>query len=403
MLRTWFAICSAVVVLSGGCLTEFPDAKKSSPCEELACGADSSCIEFAGKVSCRCKGNEIECLRPVPEWQALFDAEWNKRDENDCLTRAKSKGTAQEYHNLAFCIDGLTSMWRASGEDQYLDTALQLIQFTVDDAELGSDGFRRWKVAKDPTSGGIPVTESQYFRMVTTLLRVMFESPDVRAKKNYEKRYAELLEFAERHIWDKWETDGLGNLYRSRTHMASHWARIAVELYRITNKAKYLTVFENISYKTMVGWPSNLRQQFYVNPKLPGAYTWAQVWGVLAPTGDEVQGSFLGGTVVSFVELSAAGNNYWTQADVNALSLTLTSAVWPPKLNGEHHARVNGTERVDSPGQLHEWMVLGRHNAALQKRIETDYVGANLKSLGTQALGIAALNAKILIDGKPVH
>ena len=386
---------------SGGCLTEFPNVEPASPCQKAACDQDSSCVEFAGEAICRCNSNRVECLRPVREWQALFDVEWSKRDEDACLTRAQSKGTAQEYHNLAFCIDGLTSIWRASGDDRYLDTALQLIQFTVDNAELGSDGFRRWKVAADPASGGVPVTESHYFRMVTTLLRVMFQNPALRAKRDYDKRYMELLKFSERHIWDKWETAGLHHIYRSRTHMASYWARIALELYRITSKTKYLAVFENISYKTMVGRPSNLRQQFYVNPKLPGAYTWSHVWG--APLGEEVQGSFLGGTVVSFVELSAAGNNYWTQADVTALSLTFTDAVWPPKLNGKHHARVNGTESTDVPGQLHEWLVLGRNNVALQKRIEVDYADENLKSFGTQAIGISALNAKILIDGQSVY
>ncbi len=38
------------------------------------------------------------------------------------------------------------------------------------------------------------------------------------------------------------------NIYRVNTHMASHWARIGMELYIITGKQKYKDVFDNISF-----------------------------------------------------------------------------------------------------------------------------------------------------------
>ncbi|MEZ4220338.1 MAG: hypothetical protein R3B13_05355 [Polyangiaceae bacterium] len=398
-------------------------AEGGNDCTAVDCGKFGHCELSAGVASCVCDAGYhaeglacvmdpctgTDCPRSVAEWQALFDAEWKAKDQTQCTTNAQSGGYDQEHYFLAYCIDGMTSIWRATGDDSYLDTNLQLIQDTLDDAKLGSDGYYRWDSNLGPD--GVPLWESYYWRMVVTLVRVMHQNPQLLSKKDYGKRYQALLDFSEHDIWDKWESAGLNNLYRSRTHMASHWARIGMELYRITGKAKYKTVFDNISGGTMVGWPSNLSQQFYPNPKVPTAYTWAQVWG--APKGQDVQDTSHGGAVVSFVELAAEAGMYWKPSDVDALRSTVSDVIWPAALGQNYYRNVDGSGGLYGPkpgntidlihGRLHEWLVLGRHDLTLQKRIEQDYVGNHLKYYGTEALGIAALNAKILIDGAPAY
>lgn len=392
-------------------------------CQDVDCGNFGKCVEAAGTASCQCDpGYHAEglscvldpctgaaCPRSVADWQKLYDAEWSAKDEADCLSRAKSGGFKQEHYFLAYCIDGLTSIWRATGDNQYLDTTLEYIQYTLDDAKLASDGFRRWPGDIDPK--GVPLWESYYWRMVTTLIRVMQKHPTLLNTGTYQAQYDALLKFSEHDIWDKWESDGLGNLYRSRTHMASHWARIGMELYRITGKAKYKTVFDNISGGSMVGYPSNLHDQFYPNPKTPTAYTWASVWG--APKGQDVQDTSHAGAIISFIELAAEAGMYWQQSDLDSLHSTLTDVVWPASQGQNYFRNVDGTGGLYGPkpgntidsihGRLNEWLVLGRHDLKLQKRIEADYTGNHLKYFGTQSLGIAALNAKILIDGKPAY
>ncbi len=399
------------------------DGAATDTCVNVDCGSFGKCVDSAGTANCNCDpgyhADGLTCIadpcvgaacpRSVAEWRKLYDAEWSVRDKAECLKRAKSGGFNQEHYFLGYCIDGLISIWRATGDNSYLDTALEYIQHTLDDAKLGSDGYRHWDTYIDPK--GVPLWESIYWRMVVTLLRVMQKHPKLLAQKDYAKQHATLLKFSEHDIWDKWESDGVGNFYRSRTHMASHWARLGMELYRLTGKKKYKTVFDNISFGKMVGRPSNLKAQFYPNPKTPTAYTWSLKWG--APKGESVQDTSHANVIASFVELAEEAGMGWKQSDVDALKSTLMDVIWPAALGQNYYRNVDGTggQYGPKPGnnidlvhaRAHEWLVFGRRDLKLQKRIEADYTGKHLKWFGTQALGIAALNAKILIDGKSVY
>ena len=344
-----------------------------------------------------CSGDD--CPRPVSHWQELFDAAWaeggtgaGEGGDEACTERAASGGADQEHYYLGYCINGLMQMWRASGEDRYLDEALRLIDLTLEDATMGSDGFRHWP-------NETPLWESFYWRFVATLVRVMHQSPDL-LDRGYRAKYEELLEFTRVHIWDKWEAVGVGVFYRSRSHMASHWARIAMELYVITGDAKYLPVFENITHGEMPNRPSNMREQLQTNPDQPSAYVWASNWEL--PWPESVQDTSHAGAEIEFIANAYANDMYWNEADIRALTSTLMDVVWPASLGSEHNHDVDGTGGLDRSGRLHEWLVLGRYDLAVQRRIENDYM-PNFGYFGTHALGIVALNAKILTDGAPAY
>ena len=398
-------------------------------CSGVDCGF-GSCTADSGAAACECDaGYHAEglfcradpcegedCPMSVEAWQELFDAEFNspRRDAEDCEALSTSTGSEQEHYFFAYCIDGLVSMWRATGDNDYLDTSLRLIENTVDDAVLRGDGFRYWPGPNDGSTH--PLWDSYYWRQVTHLLRVMHGHPELLAMNDYQARYEALLEFSTRDIWDKWESDGLGNLYRSRTHMASHWARIGMDLFLITGEERYRVVFDNISHGTMPNYPSNLREHFIDNPEVPGAFTWSQVWGD-APS-ESIQDTSHAGAIVSFINEAAGQEVYWTSADVDALIQTLLVVVWDPALGGAYHQNVDGTDTTSGAftgpyglpgrlgGRLHEWLHLGRHSAEIQERMETFYLDParrNVIFFGYQAFGIGALNARILADGAPVY
>ncbi|MBL4684597.1 MAG: hypothetical protein JKY37_08425 [Nannocystaceae bacterium] len=335
-----------------------------------------------------CEGDA--CPRSVAQWRVLFDARWTDTDESYCSGLATSGGDQQEHYYLGYCVDGLASMWRATGDTTYLDEALALVDSTVEDAVLADDGFRRWPVE-------FPLWESFYWRHVITMLRVMGQDEVLMANPTYQEAYTRLVQFSEQDIWQKWEQAGDGNLYRSRTHMASHWARLGMELFLITGEQHYRDVFENISQGEMPGRPSNLRDQLRWSDAVPEAFVWSAEWG--NEPADGLQDTSHAGAIISFVENAAANEMYWDEADIDAYRATLTRLIWPEgREDDAFYEYVDGVGEFSLPGRLHEWLVLGRHSLAIQKRIENNYVGQNLTFFGIQPLGIAALNARILLE-----
>ncbi|MRH99170.1 PKD domain-containing protein [Kriegella sp. EG-1] len=331
----------------------------------------------------------------VRYWQGQFDSQWSK-DRSEAYSMSNSRGRNQEYYYLGLYIDGLSSMWQATGDNGYLDTALELINNTVDDAKSVGGGYLGW-----PASDGnkYNLWDSYYWRHVATLLRVISQTSSIKNSSKYKNQYNKLLEFSEKNIWDRYESSGINQFYRSRTHMASHWARIGMELYVITKKNKYKEVFENISYGTMYGEPSNLRDQIYDNPKNSSAYAWDQTWGVRK--GSNIQDTSHAGVIISFMVLAKENGMYWKQSDLNALIKTV-NVIW---VGAEKITEnIDATGGYASKGRLHEWFYLARYNQSLQNRIKNDYQSnPHLNYFGSQVLGIAALNAKILSDGKAVY
>jgi len=332
----------------------------------------------------------------VKYWKRLFDDNWEANDLADALMRSKSRNRKQEYYWLGYYIDGLSSIWQATGDNLYLDEALALIKNTTDDAISVGDGYKGWPSADNEEHG---LWDSFYWRHVATLLRVMYQSPDLRAS-GYQSQYEELLNFSENNIWNRYESKGTGKFYRSKTHMASHWARIGMELHIITGKAKYKEIFENISFKKMADRPSNLRDQLYSNPKNSAGYAWSMDWGKTSGSG--MQDTSHAGAIIEFWVLAYENNMYWTKKDIDALIITLNEVIWTDPLKG-NFIYIDGSGGYDRPGRMHEWLVLGRYDSKTQSKLKNGYIGKNQSNYGSQILGIAALNAKVLTDDKAVY
>ena len=209
----------------------------------------------------------------VTYWKEKFDGGWSTYSaEIDEFSKSANKN--QEYYYFAYYIDGIISMWQANGDNTYLDTAIRLIDETINDA-VPMGNYLGW-----PSAAGeaVPLWDSFYWRFVATLTRIMHQSPNLRSNGTYQAAYERFLAFSEKNMWERYEGEAW-HFYRVNTHMASHWARIGMELYIITGKAKYKEVFDNISFGTLVGYPSNLRNQLNQNSSVPSAYVWSSSWG----------------------------------------------------------------------------------------------------------------------------
>ncbi len=342
-------------------------------------------------------------LRTVAQWESLFLQSWDSENVNTYLPLSTS-GNSWKYYNLAYGIDGLTAMFEATGNTKYLDRALLYIHNVIASAVPSSslpnsqfkDGYLGWGAWDHPydtslVGGEYPLTESYCFRYVTKLLRVMRNNPAVYADPGYRKTYDDVLAFTKKNIFEKWATRGSENLYRSRTHMASHWAFIAADLWVLSSdpaeRATYRTVVDNVNLH-LPNYSSSLRQQMKPAAGDPGAYFWSDVWGSSAAPGQDVSH---GNNVIAYIVEAHDLGIEWTDADVHALSKTLLDHIWISTSTGYQYGQY-----VDGSGAGNGWFndgfcKLGRYDVAVQKRLESHPVGQ-----GMQLYGNAALNAKIL-------
>jgi hypothetical protein len=218
----------------------------------------------------------------------------------------------------------------------------------------------------------------------------------LRKTGSYQSRYASLLGFFEKNIWDKWylKNSDHSEIYRVNTHMASHWARIGMELFIITADPKYQAVFENISFKGIAKYGSSLRDQLEINPSVPSAYSWHSDWN-----GSSVQDTSHAGAIMSFISTARNNGMYWTETDVDRFASTFNDVLW---VSTTHP--ISFKEYVDGSGgsiPYHSldfvgWAQLGRHDQGLQDKLAKYSVAGWFSA-------VIALNQQILEDGRPVY
>ncbi|MGH3835874.1 MAG: hypothetical protein ACRDSF_09230 [Pseudonocardiaceae bacterium] len=338
-----------------------------------------------------------EPLLPVTHWQALFD---QTADAVDKQSRPLSRSTdSYDFYNLSYYVDANISMFEATGEAKYADAALELTENMVASARPSSsistsefqDSYLGW-TSQEPDVRGLEVAlfESYAWRYVTRLLRVLRTSP-LYADGAYRDRYEKLLAFTETNIFEKWYSRGADDfIYRSRAHMAAHWAYISLDLTQLTidesRRARYREVVDNID-NSLPNHPSSLRAQLRSSHTDPMAFWWSDVWGEMTGPGQDIAH---GNGVISYVVESRDLNAGWTADELERFARTLTSFVLD--LEGDYRKYVDGSGRGNG-GIADGFVKLGRYDPAVQAVLE-DYGVQN-----SQYHAAMALNAKILGAG----
>src|SRR6185295_15713017 len=233
-------------------------------------------------------------LRSAEEWERLGGERAQREHEQEYLPRSSAVNSWQ-FYNLAYGVDGNLAFFEATGKKEYLHRALSYAENCVASAQPSrslpasqfKDDYLGWPAMNHPLDrsihgGEYPLYESYCWRYVTRMLRVMRQTPAIWADEDYRRRHAALLDFTEKHIFDKWWSRGTNHLYRSRTHMASHWAFIALELTLLTDdpgrRARYVEVYSKIN-RGLPNHGSSLRTQLQPHPIDPSAYFWSSEWG----------------------------------------------------------------------------------------------------------------------------
>jgi len=325
-------------------------------------------------------------LKSVAEWTSVFEQSWDYLDQNG--TPLSRSTDSWDHYNLSYSVDSCVAMFRATDEGRYLDRALQFVENVVASAVPSRslphssfhDRYLGWPSSKEGEGGDeVPLYESYFWRYGTALLVAMH---DGRVQSD---RYRRLLEFAEVQIFEKWYSrDASRAIYRDRTHMASHWALIALNLAQVTTdaarKARYLEVATTIDKR--------LHRQLRRNPVEPTAYFWSDIWGSAKRPGQDVSH---GNGVMAYVVEARARGGAWTDGDMSAFCSLLTRVIWPGGTTYRGYVDGSGTDN----GWLADGFVkLGRYDAATQMRLDGYQV------VNDQFAANMALNARILRSGR---
>jgi len=359
--------------------------------------------------------------RNISDWEKLYLKAWD-RYKQKAFDWSLQPYSAHYYH-LAKYIDGLTAMYEATNNSNYLEQSIELITNVINQAKevkkIGSDysdNFFGW-ISNQDSKTEIPLYESYFFRYVTKLLRIIRDKNII---NKYPKFYNNTINFVEKNIWEKWYTRGLENIYRSRTHMASHWAYIALDLYLITDDVnklmEYYNVFNNINHKGFQYGSMKTKSSLKNNLKNNTSnYSWIYSdWAHKI-----IQDVSHANSVVSYIIESHCQNIHWNRDDINGLIEMLDvnkRITWyrDEKDNKiKVYAHFNGATKnteldMTNPNkfdvgrfQTDGWIKLGRFDKNIYNFYEEniDYIINYLSYFSFNAYAHMALNKKLLESG----
>lgn len=344
-------------------------------------------------------------INSVESWQSRYDAVWPKMHTTG-IKRSTSSDSYQFYH-LSYLLDANNAMLLATGDIKYLNRNLEYINNVIATAKKSNglnfpesqykDGFLGWANHSHSKLGNdgkeYVLFESIFFRYVCHLLRIIKETDWIFQDSTYKCHYHNILSFIEKNVFEKWYNRGRHYIYRSRTHMASHWAYIALELQQISSNTAWLPVYQevykNINSKGMGGnrRHQSLKRQMTLHPQNQEAYFWDSIWGSTTSPGQDVGH---GNHVISYIVEAHMIEEDWSDADIKKL-VKLVDIIWPKRDVFTKYIDGSGTGKMFlSDG----WAKLGRFNKDLQIRLQTKVP----LYLDTQLYGNGALNARILLD-----
>lgn len=219
------------------------------------------------------------------------------------------------------------------------------------------DTYMGWITLKENSSSHIevPLYESYIFLRITHFLYQLKNMGWVEESKENQAWWNKTLSFVEENVWNKWVSRSFKKynsyryLLRSRTHMGSHWAGIAMYLNNITSNLK----IKEETKKIVEQYDLLLKR----NLKISGeTYIWNSTY-------DDVEGtdaykdttkrmqdvSHANHVVLYIISAYEFGNPNWSLLDVQRLGNTFKYIIYNEKEDA-FADNVNGTSSKSRPG-----------------------------------------------------
>lgn len=286
--------------------------------------------------------------------------------------KISKSGNSYELMELRSYLGALNSLIKKTQNESYVAMQIELVDNLIATAQVTEnisentyskkDEYLGWIVTKANARNKstefkeVPLFESYSFFYIAEFLYVLQENDWINKSMQNRIWWEEKLHFVEKHIWTKWrerskKVYGKYNTYflRSRTHMGSHWAGIAMYLNKMTKNHNIFLQTEELvrSYDLL------LKRNLHL---INGSYVWNSTYDNVDGTDaisnkiSIIQDGSHGNHVISYIvaayELS---NPNWTEKDLKRFANTLTKKMFNSKINS-FADKVDGTADLDRPG-----------------------------------------------------
>jgi len=253
-----------------------------------------------------------------------------------------------DFEPLSYGLDAILAMYENTDSISYIEDAIELTTNIIRKAQVTDlipgnkfrlkDSYKGWIERGTDSSSGIfhletVLSEVYFFEYVSRLLKDIYNDKNIYAIPQFRTFYNSTLDFIEANIWDKWANRGMRYnkdkdryLLLNRTHMASHWAYIAAELYFLTKNADRKS--EYISFVNL--YNTNLENNFRKYDKY---ISWNQTWDAQTVSTDTsiIQDVSHANLVVSYL-VEAYTLGLWKDFDsIQRIINTLKDKLWDPQ------------------------------------------------------------------------
>lgn len=287
-------------------------------------------------------------------------------EEERAMDRSNS-GDAYKFMDLRSFTGGLNAMILNNEDEYWINQQIKIIDNLIQTARTSSDipgnqtfrdAYRGWVSLRKEQEymNEVPLYESYSFFYIAQFLFLISNNGWKDKLDSNKLWWHNTLAFVEKNIWTKWYERSFStfkNHYRyflrSRIHMGSHWAGLAMYLNALTSNTqiKSQTALLVQQYDTLL--KRNLKSNidgFVWNA------TYDNVEGTFAVSSPEniLQDVSHGNHVVSYVIAAYEfGNKSWMLADIKRFCYTLKAFMYDSQ-NNLFHDNVDGSSSEKRPG-----------------------------------------------------
>ncbi|HRQ18076.1 MAG TPA: hypothetical protein PL085_13450 [Agriterribacter sp.] len=297
-----------------------------------------------------------------------------------------TSGNQYDFMRLNNIVSPLMNIYIATQNEEYLNDEIRIINNVLSTAAVSKsipgntyklrDDYLGW-ICKTLGTGSVYYSETELyegylFRYIVQFLYEIKKNGWINRSDKNRDWFNTTLQFIEKNIWEKWISRSMisnavpyATLLGSRTHMASHWAHIALFLKELTDKPVIKTQCQDVVNMFDLLLKRNLKY----NPNFPDAYTWNSTWDDVqgtqarAASPSTIQDVSHGNHVIAYVAAAKRYNNpNWTAENIRDFCNTVKEVMFQES-TVTFSDNVDGTASISRPGwgnsQCEGWVLLG--------------------------------------------